>query len=133
MIEGVKISGSLRNRLTVSLIGGAAVLALLMYFIVRAYATQIAQQGQDNILGASVNSILDAANVSEGFIDVDFPYASFSMLGTDTDDRVFYAIYQDDELLSGYDGLAQIFPEVDKGSAYGNTCLLYTSPSPRDS
>ena len=121
MIEGVKISGSLRNRLTVSLIGGAAVLALLMYFIVRAYATQIAQQGQDNILGASVNSILDAANVSEGFIDVDFPYASFSMLGTDTDDRVFYAIYQDDELLSGYDGLAQIFPEVDKGSAYGNT------------
>ncbi|MDG2298396.1 MAG: sensor histidine kinase [Planktomarina sp.] len=121
MTEGVKISGSLRNRLTVTLISGAAVLALLIYFIVRTYATQIAQQGQDNILGASVNSILDAANVSEGFIDVDFPYASFSMLGTDTDDRVFYAIYQDDELLSGYDGLTQIFPEVDKGSVYDNT------------
>ena len=121
MTEGVKISGSLRNRLSVTLIGGAAVLALLIYFIVRTYATQIAQQGQDNILGASVNSILDAANVSEGFIDVDFPYASFSMLGTDTDDRVFYAIYQDDELLSGYDGLTQIFPEVDKGSVYDNT------------
>jgi two-component system sensor histidine kinase TctE len=105
MADHVRVSGSLRNRLTVTLIGGAAVLAVLLFFVVRSYAAQIAQQGQDSILGASVTSILDAASLRDGQIEVDFPYASFSMLGTAADDRIFYAIYQDDVLLSGYDGL----------------------------
>ncbi|MCK0141129.1 sensor histidine kinase [Aliiroseovarius sp. F20344] len=105
MAEGVNVTGSLRNRLAVSLIGGAAVLTILLFIVVRAYAAQIAQQGQDSILAASVSSILDAAILREGTVEVDFPYASFSMLSTDADDRVFYAIYQDDKLLSGYEGL----------------------------
>tara|TARA_B110000090_G_scaffold125262_1_gene138679 strand:- start:406 stop:750 length:345 start_codon:yes stop_codon:yes gene_type:complete len=108
MTEAVRVSGSLRNRLATTLIGGAAVLAILLFFVVRSYAAQIAQQGQDSILGASVTSILDAASVQDGRIEVDFPYASFSMLGTDFDDRIFYAIYQDDQLLSGYDGLPTV-------------------------
>lgn len=110
MVDAVQVSGSLRNRLTVILIGGAAVLAVLMYFVVRSYAAQIAQQGQDSILGASVTSILDAASVRDGQIEVDFPYASFSMLGTTSDDRIFYAIHQDGTLLSGYAGLADLAP-----------------------
>jgi two-component system sensor histidine kinase TctE len=69
---------------------------------VRNYATQVAQQGQDNILGASVASILDAATIRDGKVEIDIPYASFSMLSTPFDDRVFYAIYQDDTFLSGY-------------------------------
>jgi len=51
-------SGSLRNRLVLTSIGGGAILALLLFFAVRNYATQIAQQGQDNILRASITSIL---------------------------------------------------------------------------
>lgn len=105
MSEAVNISGSLRHRLAASLIGGAALLSVLLYLVVRAYAAQIAQQGQDSILAASVSSILDAAVLREGQVEVDFPYASFSMLTTPADDRVFYAIYQDAELLSGYAGL----------------------------
>ena len=66
MIEVGQISGSLRKRLIITLIGGGAVLAVLIYLIVRTYATQIAQQGQDSILGASVTSILDAANLRKG-------------------------------------------------------------------
>ncbi len=108
MTDRVRTQGSLRNRLTVTLIGGAAVLAILLYFVVRSYAVQIAQQGQDSILGASVTSILDTATLRAGQVAVDFPYASFAMLGTDTDDRVFYAIYQDDTLLSGYEGLPRL-------------------------
>jgi two-component system sensor histidine kinase TctE len=127
MVEVVQVSGSLRNRLTATLIGGAALLAVLMYFTVRTYAIQIAQQGQDNILNASVTSILDAANVSNGIIEIDFPYASFSMLDTASQDRIFYAIYQDDNLLSGYGGLARISPQVGMGSAYGNTTFQGTS------
>ncbi len=109
MTEKVMISGSLRQRLTLTLIGGAMVLALLLYGAVRLYAAQIAQQGQDSILGASVTAILDAAILRKGVVEVDFPYAAMAMLSTGSDDRVFYAISQDGVLLSGYDGLIQLF------------------------
>ncbi|WP_342076930.1 sensor histidine kinase [Yoonia sp. SS1-5] len=105
MAEAVRVAGSLRKRLSLTLIGGTAVLAMILFFAVRSYAAQIAQQGQDRILGASVTAILDAATLRDGQVQVDIPYASFSMLGTESDDRVFYAIYQDDLLLSGYDQL----------------------------
>ncbi|WP_127116012.1 sensor histidine kinase [Shimia sediminis] len=114
MTDTVNISGSLRNRLTLTLIGGAAVLAILLFVVVRGYAAQIAQQGQDSILAASVTSILDAAILRDGAIEVDFPYASLSMLSTRADDRVFYAIYQDGTLLSGYDTLP--VPTAQSGS-----------------
>lgn len=102
MVHSVAISGSLRNRLALTLIGGAALLALLLVFAVRSYAVQVAQRGQDDILLASVTSMLDTAALREGQLEVDIPYAAFSMLGTAADDRVFYAIYQDGAFLSGY-------------------------------
>ncbi len=102
MTRNLRVSGSLRNRLVFTLVGGAAILALLLFFAIRNYAAQVAQQGQDKILSASVTSMLDAAAIREGNVVVDIPYASFSMLSTPSDDRVFYAIYQDDIFLSGY-------------------------------
>lgn len=99
-------SGSLRNKLAVRLIGGALVLAVVLFFFVRNYAAQIAQQSQDSILRASVISMLDTANVQNGIVEMDIPYSSFSILNTPTDDRIFYVIYQDDNVLSGYDDLA---------------------------
>ncbi|MFK7854633.1 MAG: sensor histidine kinase [Granulosicoccus sp.] len=102
----INTSGSLRNKLAVRLIGGALVLTVLLFFVVRNYAAQIAQQSQDSILLASVTSMLDTANVRDGVVEMDIPYASFSMLNTSTDDRIFYAIYQDDKILSGYDELS---------------------------
>lgn len=105
MIDTVASSGSLRNRLVLILIGGAAALAVLLYFVIRSYATQVAQQGQDSILGAAATSILDVAAIHGGVVEIDIPYASFSMLATPSDDRVFYAVYQDDTFLSGYSDL----------------------------
>ncbi|WP_420585483.1 sensor histidine kinase N-terminal domain-containing protein [Ruegeria sp.] len=105
MTTSPTVSGSLRNRLVLTLIGGAAVLAVLLFFAVRNYAAQVAQQGQDNILEASVASILDAAALRDGVLEVDIPYAAFSMLSTPSDDRVFYAIFQDGAFLSGYEDL----------------------------
>ncbi len=112
MTLSLPVSGSLRNRLVVTLIGGAAILALLLFFAVRNYATQVAQQGQDNILGASIASILDAATIREGQVEIDIPYASFSMLSTTSDDRIFYAIYQDDTFLSGYPKLTVTLDQI---------------------
>jgi two-component system sensor histidine kinase TctE len=104
-MDSVAVSGSLRNRLVLTLIGGAAILALLLFFAVRNYAVQVAQQGQDNILDASATSMLDAATIRDGAIELDLPYSAFSMLTTSADDRVFYAILQDGEFLSGYEEL----------------------------
>ncbi len=105
MTDNVNVSGSLRNRLALILTGGAAVLAAILFIVVRALATQVAQQGQDNILNASMSSILDTAIIRDGQVTLDFPYSSLSMLGTSADDRVFYAIYENGSLLSGYDDL----------------------------
>lgn len=105
MVGSQAISGSLRTRLALTLFSGAAVLALLLYFAVRNYAVQVAQEGQDSILTASVTSILDAASIRNDVVEVDIPYAAFSMLSTPADDRVFYAIYQDGAFLSGYQDL----------------------------
>lgn len=120
MADGVQVAGSLRNRLVFTLIGGAAILALLLYLLIRGYATQVAQQGQDNILGASVTSILDAASIQDGRIEIDIPYASFSMLNTPSDDRVFYSIYQDQAFLSGYDGLVPLATPLDRQTVFQN-------------
>lgn len=98
---------SLRRRLTLTLIVGAAVLAILFFLVVRTYAQQVAQQSQDRILEASLTSLLDAAVVRSGQVELDVPYAAFAMLDTTADDRVFYAIHQGDALLTGYDGLAE--------------------------
>ena len=115
MNQSVQVSGSLKNKLATTLIGGVAILALLLYLVVRDYTVKIAQQTQDSILKASVTSILDSAVILDGEVELDIPYSAFSMLSTTADDRVFYAVYQNDSLLSGYEN-----------------CLLYTSPSPRD-
>ena len=103
----VRPTVSLRRQLTLVLIGGAALLAIVLYAFVRLYATQIAQQGQDQILEASVTSILDTAVIRNGALEVDFPYAALSMLRTEADDRVYYAIRQDGALVSGYKDLPE--------------------------
>ncbi|KMW60124.1 Tricarboxylate transport sensor protein TctE [Candidatus Rhodobacter oscarellae] len=118
--DQVRVAGSLRNRLVLTLIGGAALLALLLYLLIRGYATQIAQQGQDNILGAAVASILDAASIQDGAAQIDLPYGSFSMLNTPSDDRVFYAIHQDGRFLSGYDTLAPLEAPQERQGAFAN-------------
>ena len=104
-MNNARVSGSLRNRLVLTLLGGAALLALLLVLAVRSHAIQVAQEGQDNILLASATSILDSAAIRDGSVQVDIPYAAFSMLSTPADDRLFYAVFQDGQFLSGYAGL----------------------------
>jgi len=105
MTVDVNVSWSLRQRLAFILTGGAAVLAVIMFFAVRVLAAQVAQQGQDDILNASMASVLDTAVIREGRVMLDFPYSSLSMLNTVADDRVYYAIHEGTALLSGYEWL----------------------------
>ncbi len=105
-MDDVAISGSLRQRLMFGLVLGAAVLGVILFFAVRSYATQVAQRGQDGILAASAASILDAASVRGGVVDLDIPISAFTMLSTPADDKVFYAVRQDGAFLTGYRDLA---------------------------
>lgn len=118
MTTSLPVSGSLRNRLVLILIGGAAVLALLLFLTVRNYATQVAQHGQDSILRASVTSILETAAIQDGVVEIDIPYSSFSMLSTPSDDRIFYAVYQNNILLSGYPDLLPMEDEVTQQNGF---------------
>ena len=124
------VQGSLRNRLVLILIGGAAVLAVFLFLAVRSYAVQVAQRGQDNILLASVTSMLDAASFRDGVAEVDIPYAAFSMLNTPADDRVFYAIYQDSDFLSGYADLTPL--AIPSGGEASFRTLQYRDTSVRE-
>jgi len=123
MTSDVVVSGSLRNRLALILTGGAALLAIVLFIVVRVLTAQVAQQGQDNILKASMSSVLDTAAIRDGQVTLDFPYSSLSMLNTEADDRVFYAIYEDNTLLSGYDWLTSPRDVAPESTIFENTTL----------
>lgn len=111
MNRQIKDTGSLRGRLIVQLLLSAAILALVLNFTVRYIAKQTAEGTQDSILGASVISIIDEIKIKNGKIVVDIPYSALSMLGSISDDRVFYRIDLDDKILTGYKDL-QHHPET---------------------
>ncbi|WP_136440811.1 sensor histidine kinase [Pacificoceanicola onchidii] len=104
-MSGPRTTGSIRQRLLVLLLLGAAVIAVLLYLVVQSVARQIAQESQDNILAASAISILDSTRVKGGELSIDLPYSALSMLGSVTDERAFYAIRLNDGFLSGYEDL----------------------------
>ena len=102
--------GSIRRRLTLQLLTSAAILAVILFLIVSSFARQISAESQDRILSASVASILDAVSVASGEVSVDIPYSAFTMLDNPSDDRVFYRIMQDGEVITGYDDLPATTP-----------------------
>lgn len=105
MTAPVTPAGSIRRRLTLRLLLASAVLAGLLFLIVQNFARNLAQASQDNILDASVTSILEAATVQSGRIEIDIPYSALAMLGNVSDERVFYHVTVDGEHLTGYPDL----------------------------
>lgn len=116
--------GSIRRRLLLSLLASAAVLAIVVYFVVQSVARQVAQESQDNVLTASALSILDSARLSGGEIAIDLPYAALSMLDSLSDERVFYAIRFEGAFLSGYADLPEAGTALGTRPAYRSTSFL---------
>lgn len=127
MNSRVEISGSLRFRTAATLILGVTLLAILLFLGIRSYAATFAQQSQDSILGASLTSIIDAATLRDGVIELDIPYASFTMLNTATDDRIFYAVYNEGTLISGYEEL-QLPNLAETSEAVFRTSRMFGAP-----
>jgi len=105
MSEPTNIRGSIRRRLLLTLMLGALVLAVGLFFTIQRLAIQLAEESQDNILRASATAILDSASVTRGELDLDLPYSAFSMLSNVSNDRVFYAVHANGAFLTGYDDL----------------------------
>ncbi|MGI9369184.1 MAG: sensor histidine kinase [Ruegeria sp.] len=116
--------GSIRRRLLLSLLASAAVLAVIVYFVVQSVARQVAQESQDNVLAASALSILDSARFGGGQINFDLPYSALSMLDSISDERVFYAIRLEDEFLSGYPDLPEAEGTLSGGPEFRSATFL---------
>ncbi|MEM8729455.1 MAG: sensor histidine kinase [Pseudomonadota bacterium] len=102
------VRGAIRRRLMVQLLGGAAILALALFVIVQSLARQLAQESQDNILTAAASAMLDTVVMQEGDLQVDLPYAAFSMLSSLSGERVFYAVHAPQGIITGYSDLEPI-------------------------
>jgi two-component system sensor histidine kinase TctE len=96
---------SLRLRLVLQLLGIAAVLAILLYFTVRTVAEQAAETTQDGVLGAATLSIAERLQGGDDGVGLDLPYEAFAILGSISQDRVFYRIEASGETLTGYSDL----------------------------
>jgi two-component system sensor histidine kinase TctE len=110
MTEIPASTGSIRRRLTIQLMTGAAGLAALLFLVVLNIARDLAESSQDNVLFASATAILESVSVQGDDILADIPYGALSMLGNVSDDRVFYRISAGSEVLTGYGDL----PVVEK-------------------
>ncbi len=97
---------SIRRRLGIQLSVIAALLSIAFYLTVRTVAEQAAADTQDSILAASATSIADALYSERGAIRLELPYSALSMLGTISEDQVFYRVVAKDITLTGYDDLS---------------------------
>ncbi|SDK28491.1 sensor histidine kinase [Aliiruegeria lutimaris] len=125
MSDKAVITGSIRRRLTFRLLLSSALLAGLLFVIVLNFAEKVAQVSQDNILDASVTSILESATVLDGEISIDIPYAAMAMLGNVSDDRVFYRVTVDGAHLTGYEDLPRSALQAnERGRSYDTVDFL---------
>lgn len=98
-------AGSLRRRLVLQLVAVAAVLAVLLFFTIRAAADRAAEATQDAILGAATTAIAEQLRGTDDGVEIDLAYATFSMLGAIGQDRLFYRIDISGRTVTGYDDL----------------------------
>lgn len=113
--------GSIKRRLVLLLAGVAALLSVLSWGMVASFARQAAERTQDNVLAASATSIAETLRSEGGRIQLDLPYAAFSMLGAVSDDRVFYRITADGQTLTGYDDLVSLTAPAVGGEVFFDT------------
>jgi two-component system sensor histidine kinase TctE len=97
---------SLRWRLLLPLVSVAIVISLLFLLVMRQITEQAVQATQDALLKTAVSSILENTRSTDDNVEIDLPYDVFTMLGAISEDKIYYRIDLDGELLTGYEELA---------------------------
>ena len=98
-------TGSIQRRLALQLSIVAGILSFTLFMLIQVVAERAAMDTQDNILKASAASIADALYTENGIVRLELPYSALSMLGTISQDRVFYRVLFKGETLTGYDDI----------------------------
>ncbi|WP_415182386.1 sensor histidine kinase [Phaeovulum sp.] len=96
---------SLRKRLVLQLLALAAALAVLLYVTVRTIAGDAAEETLDGVLGAATLAIADELRGGDDGVSIDLPHEAFSILGSISQDRIFYRIAVGATTVTGYDDL----------------------------
>jgi two-component system, OmpR family, sensor histidine kinase TctE len=106
---------SLRRRLILQLLLGAAIMALALYLAVRTTAERATEASQDAILTAAAASVADGLRGTEEGVEIDLNRATFSMVAAAGEDRLFWRVEVGGETLTGYDDLP--LPDLVPGGA----------------
>ncbi len=117
---------SLRARLVLQLLVLAAVLAVLLFVAVRTVAGDAAEETLDGVLGAATLAIADELRGGEEGVSVDLPHEAFSILGSISEDRIFYRVAVEGATITGYADLPM--PGAAQGPAGPSAPLFYTAP-----
>ena len=81
------------------------VVSIAVYWSTNAVVERSLREGQDRNLQAVAQVILDSAIKTGGSIDFELPYQAFEVLAYSAPERIYYSVFLDSELLSGYDDL----------------------------
>lgn len=96
---------SLRRRLVWQFVALSLLLVVALFLTVRYTAERASQASQDAVLGAAVISVGDGIRAVDEGLEMDLPYATFSMLGAMGDERIFYSLMIGNRLVTGYEDL----------------------------
>ncbi|MFC0202382.1 sensor histidine kinase [Paracoccus rhizosphaerae] len=98
---------SLRRRLVWQFLTLSALLVIGLFVTVGWVADRASRASQDAVLGAAVTAIAEGIRSVDEGLELELPYATFSMLGAMGEERVFYAMTVGGRMLTGYDDLPQ--------------------------
>lgn len=104
LVDPARIT-SLRRRLVWQFLVLSAALVLGLFLTVGWVADRASRASQDAVLGAAVTAITEGIRSVDDGLELDLPYATFSMLGAMGDERIFYALAVADRVVTGYEDL----------------------------
>ncbi|WP_410218712.1 sensor histidine kinase N-terminal domain-containing protein [Paracoccus sp. (in: a-proteobacteria)] len=103
---------SLRRRLVWQFLVLSGLLVVGLFVTVGWVADRASRASQDAVLGAAVTAIAEGIRSVDEGLELDLPYATFSMLGAMGDERVFYALSVGGRVITGYDDLPAAPPNA---------------------
>ena len=103
MIFNTNSKISIKNRLLIQFGLATLVISVILYTLIKSIINQVIISTQDKLLSAAVNSISEKFYVDKNELSLDLPYDTFSLIGSISDDKIFYRIDLNDKFLTGYE------------------------------
>jgi two-component system, OmpR family, sensor histidine kinase TctE len=109
---------SLTQRLLWGLVGSLAAVAVALGAGGAWLINRIVEGTSDRLLGASVRAIAETLEVEDGKLTLDLPPFALGMLENNERDNIYYNVFQDGRLVTGYPDLPQSPPMAAETSSF---------------